>query len=217
MGSGHYLIVGLGNPGKQYEATRHNVGFWAVEAFAKARLTKSHWDSVGNALVCSQSKGPRVITLMKPETFMNLSGEAVLPFIKQNNIPLENILIIYDDIDLEVGKVRFRPSGSAGTHNGLASIVESLQSEKIPRLRLGVGPYDGQQDLKDFVLDPFNAEQLPLMEAVAKVHSIKMISDWMMQGMTKVQNQYNGLRFAEASEEKTPQKQAQNPPPQVKV
>jgi len=215
MGSGQYLIVGLGNPGKQYETTRHNVGFWGVDYFQKERGSKASWDSSGNALICNFKKGPKSITLMKPQTFMNLSGEAVKYYLKNNDVPHQNILIIYDDIDIPVGKVRFRPKGSAGTHNGLTSIIECLETENIPRLRIGVGPYDGKQDLSDFVLDPFSVEQSELIKKVTEVETLKMLTTWMHQGINKAQNEYNGIDFGAPiiQPEESPEKPEKAPSP----
>lgn len=153
------LIVGLGNPGPKYEATRHNVGFRVVEAFAaKFRIPLNRHEK--DAMTGSGRVAGGAVTIAKPLTYMNLSGEAVEKLVRAYAETLRDVIVVYDDIDLPVGKLRIRERGSAGTHNGMRSIVASLGSEDFPRLRFGVrGATIGDVDLADYVLDAFDAEE----------------------------------------------------------
>jgi PTH1 family peptidyl-tRNA hydrolase len=158
------LIVGLGNPGSEYEGTRHNVGWMVLDAFAKkfriaiAKHEKSAMTGTGRVAGGS-------VMVAKPLTFMNLSGDAVRLLVNAYADSPDDLLVVYDDIDLPLGKLRIRPSGSSGTHNGMRSIVSSLATERFPRLRFGVrGANFPEARLRDYVLDPFSAEELPLVE-----------------------------------------------------
>ena len=156
------LIVGLGNPGAEYEKTRHNIGWRAVDAFAaKFRIAVSVHEK--NAMTGSGRVAGGSVLVAKPLTYMNLSGDAVRLLASSYAESLQDLIVVYDDIDLPAGKLRIRPSGSAGTHNGMRSIVAALGREDFPRLRIGVrgGDYD---KLRDYVLDEFTAEETPLVE-----------------------------------------------------
>ena len=133
-----YLIVGLGNPGPKYAHTRHNVGFDVLDALAE-RLGVSISREKEKALLGECFVGGSKVILALPQTYMNLSGEAVSRLVNWYRVPLENLLVVYDDIDLAQGAIRIRKNGSAGTHNGMRSIMELLGSEAFPRLRVGVG------------------------------------------------------------------------------
>ena len=152
-----YLVVGLGNPGDKYINTRHNVGFKIVDAFAKERDAVFSLDKQCE-LATVKFKG-RTIILIKPTTFMNLSGKAVNYWMQQEKIPIKNVLIITDDIALPFGKLRLKGKGSDGGHNGLKSIQESINTSQFSRLRFGVGNefFKGQQS--DYVLSEWNTEQ----------------------------------------------------------
>ncbi|MGZ8866957.1 MAG: aminoacyl-tRNA hydrolase [Thermoanaerobaculia bacterium] len=156
------LIVGLGNPGAQYARTRHNIGWRVIDAFAaKFRIAVSVHEK--NAMTGSGRVGGGSVLVAKPLTFMNLSGDAVRLLASSYTESLADVLVVYDDIDLPTGKLRIRPNGSAGTHNGMRSIIDSLGRDDFPRLRVGVrgGEYDR---LRDYVLDEFSAEEGPLIE-----------------------------------------------------
>jgi len=152
------LIVGLGNPGARYDGTRHNIGFRIVDAFAerhRVRIDGHEKDAfTGRGRVAGQS-----VLLAKPQTFMNLSGRAVAGLARAYADHPSDLIVVYDDVDLPVGRIRIRESGSAGTHNGMRSIVESLGTEAFPRLRFGVRGDGEIRDLADYVLDPFEAEE----------------------------------------------------------
>lgn len=151
-------VVGLGNPGKKYAMTRHNIGFILLDSFAekhKINFTASKMDFY-------KSEGTLVSSdffLIKPTTYMNLSGEAVLDFITANPLPLEDILIVYDDVNLPVGKIRLRKSGSDGGHNGIKSIIYHLNNNEFPRLRFGIGNDFPKGEMANFVLDKFSPEE----------------------------------------------------------
>lgn len=157
------LIVGLGNPGAQYEKTRHNIGWRVVDAFAaKFRIAVSVHEK--NSMTGSGRVAGGSVLVAKPLTFMNLSGDAVRLLVSSYTESLQDLIVVYDDIDLPTGKLRIRPSGSAGTHNGMRSMVEALGREDFPRLRVGVRG-DGDYDrLRDYVLDDFSAEEAPLVD-----------------------------------------------------
>jgi PTH1 family peptidyl-tRNA hydrolase len=165
------LIVGLGNPGRRYERTRHNVGWWVVDHLADVWHFGS-WREDLNALTAGGRLGTTLVRLLKPTTFMNLSGEALVRFLKRPSfVPAQDLLVIVDDVALPLGTVRFRARGSSGGHNGLKSIEAALGSPGYARLRVGILPDDPARvgvDLADFVLAPFAAaereivlEQLP--------------------------------------------------------
>ena len=158
------LIVGLGNPGAEYERSRHNIGWMIVDAFAKkfridmAKHEKSAMTGEGRVAGGS-------VKVAKPLTFMNLSGDAVKLLVNAYLDSADDLMIVYDDIDLPLARLRIKPSGSSGTHNGMRSIVSSLATERFPRLRFGVrGPDFGDGRLRDYVLDDFTAEEAPLVE-----------------------------------------------------
>ena len=152
-----YVVVGLGNPGKQYENTRHNVGFNVIDILAKEydiSVTKiKHKALIGEGRIGSEK-----VLLVKPQTYMNLSGETLIDIYKYYKVDLDNIIVIYDDIDLDVGKLRIRKKGSAGTHNGMRSIIKCLGSNEFPRVRVGISKPKNGQDLADFVLSRFSKE-----------------------------------------------------------
>ncbi len=152
-----YIIAGLGNPGKEYAGTRHNVGFDAIDYLVekyKINLNKLKFNSVYGELNINGEK----VMLVKPVTYMNRSGTAISEIINYFKVPLENLIVIYDDIDIPVGALRIRPHGSSGTHNGMKSIVSSLGSEKFPRIRIGIDR-NPDVDLADYVLQRFNPDE----------------------------------------------------------
>jgi len=158
------VLVGLGNPDKIYDKTYHNIGFMAIDYFAEKyniKFTKNKY----NAQVAECSINGEKVVLLKPTTYMNLSGQSVEAIVKQLKLPLTNLCIVYDDIDLEVGNIRYRNSGSAGTHNGMRDIVNRLHSQDFPRLRIGIGKPD-KIALVDYVLSKISKERLSIYENV---------------------------------------------------
>lgn len=185
-----YIIVGLGNPGAKYEMTRHNAGFLALDLMAESFNTEIKRLKY-HALTAEIKVDGRRCLLMKPQTFMNLSGEAVGEAAKFYKIPPENIIVMYDDISLPVGKLRVRRKGSAGGHNGIKSIIAHLGSENFPRVKIGVGekPHP-DYDLADWVLSTFKKdEHAPLKEAMEKAEKAAAL---IIDGKTdKAMNLYN--------------------------
>ncbi len=154
-----FLVVGLGNPGREYEKTRHNVGFRAADRLHSENMGTA-WKQKCKALISDCRIGNKRVLLAKPQTFMNLSGQAVSELAKFYKIPNECICIIFDDISLPVGKIRIREKGSHGGHNGMKNISQLLNSTDIPRVKIGVGEKPNPDyDLKDWVLGKFSAEE----------------------------------------------------------
>ncbi len=158
------LIVGLGNPGSEYEATRHNVGWMVIDAFAKKfRIDLDHHEK--NCMTGSGRVAGGAVMVARPLTFMNLSGDAVKLLVSAYLESTDDLMVVVDDVDLPLGRLRIRPNGSAGTHNGMRSLVESLATERFPRLRFGVrGATYGENRLRDYVLDEFSADELPIVD-----------------------------------------------------
>lgn len=188
------LIVGLGNPGDQYQKTRHNVGFMALDQLAeKLGADDFKPEKKFNAEITSADFHREKIILAKPTTFMNLSGEAVQNMSQFYKIEPENILVVYDDVDLPLGQIRIRKSGSPGTHNGMKSIVQFIGSD-FPRIRIGIESRGDtapqQQETSSFVLSPFlKGEEDTLTQALAKtIQSIESIID---DGIDTAMNTYN--------------------------
>lgn len=158
-----YLIVGLGNPGKQYANTRHNVGFDVIYYLShKYDCTNTKQQHKG--LTATFNLDGEKIMLCEPLTFMNLSGQCVASLANYYKIPTENIIIIYDDVDLPLGEVRVRAKGGPGTHNGMRSIVSSLGTTDFPRVRVGIGPKNEYMDMVDFVLSRFPKDEQPIID-----------------------------------------------------
>jgi len=184
-----FVIAGLGNPGAQYERTRHNVGFDTIDFFAaEYRITLNrvrHKGLVGEGVV----QGNRVI-LVKPQTFMNLSGESLQEVLHFYKVPPANLIVVYDDIDLAVGKVRIRPRGSAGTHNGMRSILGRIGTEEFPRVRIGVGRPPAGWQLADFVLSRFSGEErTAINDAIARASTA--LAAVMQSGAEAAMSRYN--------------------------
>jgi len=186
-----YLIAGLGNPDKKYEATRHNIGFETIDLLShlsgiKLNKTK-HKAVMGDGVIA----GEKVI-IAKPQTYMNLSGESIRDIVNFYKIPVENVIIVCDDINIETGRIRIRPKGSDGGHNGLKSIIYQLASDEFVRIRMGVGaPKHEDYDLADYVLGKFSKEEIELLTPVAKkvTEAIEVI---IKSGVQSAMNKFNG-------------------------
>lgn len=186
-----YLVIGLGNPGKQYEMTRHNIGFHTIDYIAdkyKVKINKLKY----KALYGECSINGEKTYLIKPQTYMNLSGESVIDFVNFFKIPIENIIVISDDVALEAGRLRIRPKGSAGGHNGLKSIIYLLQSDEFSRIRMGVGaPEHKDYGLADFVLGRFTKDEIPIMENAIERAALAVV-EIIENGAQSAMNKYNG-------------------------
>ena len=185
-----WLLVGLGNPGSKYESTRHNMGFLAVDKLAELEHFKFNKLRF-KAWTATATLGGEKVLVMKPQTYMNLSGEAVGEAARFYKIPPEHVLVISDDISLPLGKLRIRASGSAGGHNGLKNIIQHLGTDQFPRIKVGVGmPENADYDIADWVTGrPMGAEQKPLMEALDK--AVAAVPVLIRDGVEKAQNRFN--------------------------
>ncbi len=183
------LIVGLGNPGAEYENTRHNIGFWVVDALTdRARVTMKPDKGPAEA-GCGRLRG-RPVCLVKPHTYMIRSGGAVRHHMVRAGASLQDILVIVDDINLDPGVVRIRQKGSAGGHNGVQDIIDVLKSEDFPRLRIGIGSNFGKGRQADYVLSPFsNSEMEPIEEAVFRARDAAIT--FVCEGITTAMNRFN--------------------------
>ncbi|HEY3333153.1 MAG TPA: aminoacyl-tRNA hydrolase [Capsulimonadaceae bacterium] len=190
MQSNQRLIVGLGNPGKEYEKTRHNVGFEVVELFAKLNhipLTKRS----GRAIVGDGLVSDVRVFVMEPQTYMNLSGEAAAAFLRQKPIAPTEIIVITDDINLPVGKIRIRAGGSDGGHNGLKSLTAHLHTKDYPRMRIGVGGPPDTAFQVDFVLGKFNPTDRKLVDETIE-RAVAALETWVREGIAPAMNKFNG-------------------------
>ena len=185
-----WLVAGLGNPGQKYEHTRHNMGFLTVDLLAEkagAKLNKVKFKSAYNILPFA---GQRCL-VMKPQTYMNLSGEAVREAAQFYKIPADHVLVIYDDVSLPVGKLRVRPTGSAGGHNGIKNIIAHLGTQDFPRIKIGTGaPAGGGADMIDWVIGvPSQAERKVLLETFGR--AVDAAECIIRHGCQKAMNDFN--------------------------
>ena len=186
-----WLIVGLGNPGREYEKTRHNAGFRAIDLLAdKLNCKVDRLKFQG--LYCQTLYGGRKLFLLKPQTYMNLSGRSVLQLSSYFNIPPQNIIVLFDDISLPPGRLRVRAEGSAGGHNGIKSIISEIGTQDFPRVKIGVGakPH-AEQDLADWVLSTFSAkEEKDLISALERAADAALTI--IEKGVPEAANRFNG-------------------------
>ncbi len=191
-----YLIAGLGNPTKEYDKTRHNVGFEVIDVLAERyRIDVSerkHKALCGRGVI----EGQKVI-LVKPQTFMNLSGESIRAVADYYKLSPEEMIVIYDDISLEPGQLRIRLKGSAGGHNGIKNIIAHLGSQEFPRIKVGVGAKPPRMDLADYVLSRFGAGEQKLMNEAFDEAAQAAVA-MMTEGAERAMNHYNTKKKAEA-------------------
>ncbi|MBI5348283.1 MAG: aminoacyl-tRNA hydrolase [Chloroflexi bacterium] len=190
-----FLIVGLGNPGREYAFNRHNVGFMAVDRLAKKHGT-AFTRRQGKALITTLNVDAHPLVLAKPQTFMNLSGDAVASLLHFYDVPLENFLVCFDDLDLPVGTIRLRPQGGSAGQNGVQSIIEKLGTQNFPRLRLGIGRPPGRMLAAAYVLrdfDKFDGEVMNLTLDKA----VEAIEVFVNEGLNAAMNKFNGTADGE--------------------
>jgi PTH1 family peptidyl-tRNA hydrolase len=201
------LVVGLGNPGKRYERTRHNVGWWVIDHLADV-WHFDPWRRDGDALIADGRRGHARVRLMKPQTYMNLSGGALRPYLRRETwSAASDLLVVVDEVALPVGRFRVRARGSAGGHNGLKSIEAAAGSPDYARLRLGVGPAREQQDrgdLADYVLDRFGKEETTIVAALLPIME-QLVDLWIAEGALAAMNAFN-RRPARASSDDEPKR-----------
>lgn len=184
-----WIFCGLGNPEEKYKYTRHNFGFLVVSAFAeKHNLSFRFEPSLESEITTYRNKA----LLVKPMTYMNLSGRAVKKILKKFEIPPVNLLVIYDDLDLPLGRIKMLPKGGSGGHKGVQSIIEALETEDFPRLKLGIGR-PKEMDPKDYVLSSFSEEEWPLVKKVIEI-AITSLEELIYLGLTKTMTKINSLK-----------------------
>lgn len=186
-----YLIVGLGNPESDYSKTRHNMGFNVLNEIAKDFKIDINRDKFNGLFETYMYNGQKIV-LIKPQTFMNLSGECVRAFVDFYKIDLDNLLVIYDDIDLEPGEIRIRKKGSSGGHNGMKSIIAHLKSEDFPRVRIGIGKPNKEDNLIEHVIGFVSEDDLEKLKSgvlKAKDAVIEILDN----GIDSAMNKYNGV------------------------
>lgn len=191
-----YIIAGLGNPSKEYKNTRHNIGFDVIDCIADKNgidvATIKHKALIGKGMIGSEK-----VILVKPQTYMNLSGESLIDVCQYYKIDIEEeLIVIYDDIALDVGAIRVRKEGSAGGHNGMKSIIQHLGTDKFMRIRMGVGEKPKGYDLADYVLGHFTQAERELMDAGA-VDALNAVELIMSEGISKAMNRYNRKKSVE--------------------
>jgi peptidyl-tRNA hydrolase, PTH1 family len=183
------LFVGLGNPGKAYENTRHNVGFMIIDELAK-QLNISLDKAKFNGMFGMGTVSGQKVILCKPLTYMNLSGECVRPLVDYYNIDIDEVIVIYDDLDLPTGKIRLRMKGSAGGHNGIKSLIQHLGTQEFKRIRVGIDRPKNGVKVTDYVLGRFNEDEMPAInEAIAK--SVAACEKWLSTSFLQVMNEFN--------------------------
>jgi peptidyl-tRNA hydrolase, PTH1 family len=186
----HFLIIGLGNPGREYELTRHNIGFLAIDRLAERwDVNVSKYKS--KALIGEYRKSHEKVVLVKPQTYMNLSGNAVRSVYQFYKLPIEQLLVIYDDLDLPFGFIRIRKSGGSSGQKGMKSIIEQLGTEEFPRIRVGIGRPPGKMNSVDFILNKFksleNKELSIILDTCADA-----VECFIEKGIDAAMNRYNG-------------------------
>ncbi|MDD4780591.1 MAG: aminoacyl-tRNA hydrolase [Tissierellia bacterium] len=188
-----FIIAGLGNPGKEYSGTRHNVGYDAIDYLVGKYNLKTNKLKFNSVYWEIQINGEKVL-LVKPVTYMNRSGISISEIVNYFKVPLENLIVIYDDIDIPVGALRIRPHGSAGTHNGMKSIINSLGNDKFPRIRIGIDR-NPNIDLADYVLQRFTTDERAKIDDIIKYAS-EAAQEIIKSNLDSAMQKYN-IRFIE--------------------
>jgi len=187
-----HLVVGLGNPGAEYARTRHNAGFLVLEELARRSSAGWNLEKKFDARVAKQDQDGRKVLLAQPQTFMNLSGEAVNALMGFYRVPLSQLLVVTDDADLPLGEIRLRSKGSSGGHHGLESIEQHAGSRDFARLKVGIGRKDGRREITGHVLGKFSTEEAKLMDKVLQ-RAADQVACWVAEGIEKAMNRFNGV------------------------
>lgn len=189
-----FVIVGIGNPGKQYEGTRHNIGFIAMDYMSAKYGIKvnkiKHKALIGEGSIAGQK-----VMLVKPQTFVNLSGESVRDICAYYKVPAENVIVIHDDVSLPCGRLRIRQKGSDGGHNGIKSILYQLATDTFVRIRIGVGAPPPDWDMADWVLGRFSNEEISHLSKLVDCVVEEAVPELLTHGAERAMNQYNGKVF----------------------
>ena len=187
-----YIIAGLGNPSDRYTNTRHNAGFKAIDLLGLElgiEVTRAKWD----ALIGEGRWGEDKLILVKPQTYMNRSGLSIAQVVDFYKAPSSDLLLIHDDIDIDFGTIRFRLQGSAGTHNGMKSVIRELNTSDFPRIRIAVGKRPAAMDLADFVLSNFTKKEAPILQEELDA-AVQASLIWLKEGPLEAMNQWNGWK-----------------------
>lgn len=185
-----FLIIGLGNPGREYRDSRHNVGFMAVDRIA-VRLNARGMKVQSKAIVTTATYEERKLILAKPQTYMNLSGQSVQGLIHFYKLPLSNVLIAHDDLDIPFGAIRIRPGGGPGGQRGMASTIQQLGTKEFPRLRIGIGRPPGRMDPAAYVLQDFSRADFKVLSEILDRAADAALT-FVLEGLDKAMNKYNG-------------------------
>jgi peptidyl-tRNA hydrolase, PTH1 family len=185
-----YLIVGLGNPGREYKDTRHNIGFMLVDRLA-VKLDARSMRVQSKAIVTTAQFNGQKLILAKPQTFMNLSGQSVQGLMRFYKLPLENVLVAHDDLDLPFGTIRMRPGGGPGGQKGVMSTIQQLGTEEFARLRLGIDRPPGRMDAADYVLHDFSSGDLIALSQILDRAADAALT-WVVEGLDIAMNKFNG-------------------------
>lgn len=186
------IIAGLGNPGEKYKNTRHNAGYMVTEALASKYNIKGRSNSRFNAIIGKGHVGSEEVLIVQPLTYMNLSGEAISKILNWYKADISDLLVVYDDVSLDIGIIRFRPDGSAGGHNGIKSIISSCGTQDFARLKVGIGPNPGEHLWASYVLEKFTLDESEILKKIIPL-SVEAIEDYLLSGMNFAQNKYNGI------------------------
>lgn len=184
-----YIIVGLGNPEPEYANTRHNMGFDVINKLARKNdisLNKTKYNAIYGTGIIKNEK----VILIKPQTFMNNSGESVVEFVRFYKEPLEKVIVVYDDMDTDVGKIRVRAKGGPGSHNGMKSLVHELKSEDFPRIRVGIGKPKNEFDRIDYVIGKIPNEEYVVLQQGEDL-AVDAVEYWIEKGIDNAMNVYN--------------------------
>ncbi|HEX9388755.1 MAG TPA: aminoacyl-tRNA hydrolase [Anaerolineales bacterium] len=185
-----YLLIGLGNPGREYRDNRHNIGFMMIDRLI-VRLNARGLKVQSKAIVTTATYEGRKLILAKPQTYMNLSGQSIQGLVHFYKLPVENMLVAFDDLDLPFGTIRLRPGGGAGGQKGFASAIEQLGTKDIARLRLGIGRPPGRMDPSAYVLQDFSREEMKILSEIVDRAADAALT-FVVEGLNKAMNKYNG-------------------------
>ncbi len=185
-----HLIIGLGNPGREYKDTRHNIGFMLIDHLA-GRIGARGMKVQSKAIVTSGLYEEHKLIFAKPQTYMNLSGQSVQGLLHFYKIPLENLIVAHDDLDIPFGAIRIRPTGGPGGQRGMANTIELLGTKDFPRLRLGIGRPPGRMEPKDYVLQNFSKDELKLLPEILS-HAADAALEFVLHGLNAAMNKFNG-------------------------
>lgn len=185
-----YLLIGLGNPGREYRDSRHNIGFMLIDRLI-VRLNARGMKVQSKAIVTTATYEERKLILAKPQTYMNLSGQSAQGLLHFYKLPMENMLVAHDDLDIPFGTIRIRPKGGPGGQGGMASTIEKLGTKDFPRLRIGIGRPPGRMDPSDYVLQNFSRDEVKMLSEIVDRAADAALT-FVVDGLNKAMNKYNG-------------------------